>query len=105
MKEKIIKNDSISNVAPFRVVNIGNSQPINLFDYIRELEEVIGKDAKKNYLGMQDGDIYETHSNIDLLNALTGFIPNTTLREGISEFVSGINLIGFIKFYNFCQLI
>ena len=81
-----IKNDSISDVAPFRIVNIGNSHPINLFDYIKELEIVLGKEAKKNFLGMQDGDIHKTHSNIDLLEALTGFRPKTTLHEGISEF-------------------
>ena len=82
-----IKNDSISDVAPFRVVNIGNSQPINLFDYIKELERVLGKVAKKNLLGMQDGDIHKTHSNIDLLENLTGYRPKTTVREGIFQFV------------------
>tara|TARA_A100001015_G_scaffold146823_1_gene162742 strand:- start:463 stop:1374 length:912 start_codon:yes stop_codon:yes gene_type:complete len=82
-----IENDSISDVAPFRIVNIGNSHPINLFDYIEELETVLGKEAQKNFLDMQDGDIHITHSNIDLLRALTGFSPKTTLREGISEFV------------------
>jgi UDP-glucuronate 4-epimerase len=82
-----IKNDSISDIAPFRIVNIGNSQPINLLDYINELERVLGKVAFKNFLGMQDGDVYKTHSNIELLEALTGFRPKTTLHEGISEFV------------------
>ncbi|MDB2696992.1 GDP-mannose 4,6-dehydratase [Alphaproteobacteria bacterium] len=83
----IIKNDSISDVAPFRIVNIGNSQPINLLDYVRELEYVLGQVAKKKFLGMQDGDIHKTHSNINLLKALTGFEPKTNMREGISRFV------------------
>ena len=82
-----IKNDSISDIAPFRIVNIGNSQTINLIDYINELERVLGKVAHKNFLDMQDGDVYKTHSNIELLKALTGFRPKTTLHEGISEFV------------------
>ena len=82
-----IKNDSISDVAPFRIINIGNSLPVNLRDFINELEKVLGKEAKKNFLLMQDGDIYKTHSNIDLLKTLTGFQPKTTLYEGISEFV------------------
>jgi UDP-glucuronate 4-epimerase len=82
-----IKNDSISDIAPFRIVNIGNSQPINLLDYINKLERVLGKVALKIFLGMQDGDIHKTHSNIDLLEALTGFRPKITLHEGISEFV------------------
>tara|TARA_B110000027_G_scaffold134209_1_gene165603 strand:- start:4123 stop:5031 length:909 start_codon:yes stop_codon:yes gene_type:complete len=82
-----IKNDSISDVAPFRIVNIGNSQPINLIDYIKELEKILGKEAKKNFLSMQLGDIHKTHSNIDLLENLTGFRPKTTMHEGISKFV------------------
>ena len=86
-RKDIIKNDSISDVAPFRIVNIGNSQPINLLDYVKELENVLGKVAKKKFLGMQDGDIHKTHSNINLLKALTGFEPKTNLHEGISQFV------------------
>jgi UDP-glucuronate 4-epimerase len=86
-RKDIIKNDSISGVAPFRIVNIGNSRPINLLDYIKELEIILGRVAKKNFLGMQDGDMRETHSNIDLLEDLTGFRSKTNMHEGISEFV------------------
>ncbi|MDC1194777.1 GDP-mannose 4,6-dehydratase [Pseudomonadota bacterium] len=83
----VIKNDSISDVAPFRIINIGNSQPINLLDYITELEKILGKVASKNFLAMQDGDVFKTHSNIELLEVLIGFQPKTTLHQGISEFV------------------
>ena len=86
-RKDIIKNDNISDVAPFRIVNIGNSQPINLLDYVKELENVLGKVAKKNFLEMQDGDLHKTHSNTDLLKALTGFEPKTNIHEGISQFV------------------
>ena len=86
-RKEDIKNDSISDVAPFRIVNIGNSKPINLLDYIKELEKVLGKVARKNFLEMQDGDVYKTHGSIELLEALTEFRPKTTLHEGISEFV------------------
>ncbi len=86
-RKKLIENDSISDVAPFRIVNIGNSNPTNLIDYIFELEKVLQKKAKKNFLGMQEGDVPITHSNVDLLSALVGYIPNTSLSEGISEFV------------------
>ena len=86
-RKDIIKNDSISDVAPFRIVNIGNSQPINLLDYVKVLENVLGKVAQKKFLGMQDGDIHKTHSDIDLLKTLTGFEPKTNIHEGISEFV------------------
>ncbi|MDA9148565.1 NAD-dependent epimerase/dehydratase family protein [Alphaproteobacteria bacterium] len=85
--KKIIKSDSLSDVAPFRIVNIGNSSPIKLLDFIGELEKVLGINAKKNFLGMQDGDIYKTHSNITLLESLIGTQPQTTVREGITKFV------------------
>ena len=83
----IIENDNISAVAPFRVVNIGNSSPINLLDFIKELENVLGKKSKKNFLSMQNGDMHKTHSNINLLKALTGYEPKTKIYEGISQFV------------------
>ena len=85
-KEKI-ENDSLSEVAPFRIVNIGNSQPINLLYFIGELEKVLRVKAKKNFLDMQDGDIYKTHSNTTLLTNLIGFTPKTTVHEGITRFV------------------
>jgi UDP-glucuronate 4-epimerase len=86
-RKEIIQYDNISPVAPFRVVNIGNSHPINLLDFIKELENILGKDAKKNFLSMQDGDVEKTHSDINLLKDLTGFEPKTNIREGISYFV------------------
>ncbi len=86
-RKEIIKIDNISAVAPFRIVNIGNSKPINLLDFIKELENILGKEAKKVFLSMQDGDVYKTHSNINLLKAITGFEPKTNIREGIYQFV------------------
>ena len=86
-RKKSFKNDSLSDIAPFRIVNIGNACPINLLDFIEELESALGKNAKKNFIGMQEGDIHKTYSNIDLLKELTGFTPNTSLRQGVSEFV------------------
>ena len=50
-------------------------------------KNVLGKVGKKKFLGMQDGDIHKTHSNINLLKALTGFEPKTNMHEGISQFV------------------
>jgi len=87
-RKEIIKNDNISAVAPYRIVNIGNSNPINLLDFIKELENVLGKEAKKNFLRMQKGDIQKTHSNINLLKALTDFEIKTNLHEGIYQFVN-----------------
>ena len=86
-RKYVFKNDSISRSAPFRVVNIGSSQPVNLLDYVEQLEKILGIVAKKNFLGMQDGEIKETHSNVELLESLTGFQPKTTVYEGIFQFV------------------
>jgi len=86
-RKEIIQNDNISSVAPFRTVNIGSSNPINLLDFIKELEIVLGKYAKKNFLSMQYGDIEKTYSDTNLLRALTGFEPKTNIHEGISQFV------------------
>lgn len=87
LRKETFKNDSISDIAPFRIVNIGNSQAVKLIDFITELEFVLGKKAKKNFLEMQNGDVYKTHSNIELLEAITGFRPKTSLRDGITAFV------------------
>ena len=86
-RKEIIKNDNISTVAPFRVVNIGSSNPINLLDFIKELENILGKEAKKIFLSMQDGDVKKTHSDINLLRDLTGFEPKTNIHEGITQFI------------------
>ena len=86
-RKQTFKNDSISDIAPFRIVNIGNSQVVKLIDFISELENVLGKKAKKKFLEMQNGDVYKTLSNSELLEDLTGFRAKTCLREGISAFV------------------
>ena len=83
-----ISSVSSASSLTFRIVNIGNSHPINLLDFIDELEKVLGKKAKKNFLGMQDGDVNKTHSDIDLLQSLTAFKPKTTLSCGILKFVN-----------------
>ncbi len=82
-----ILNDSKSKVAPYRIVNIGNSNPINLIDYVRELEINLGISAKKKFVGMQKGDVKDTFSDVTLLKNLTNFIPNTPIKIGIKEFV------------------
>ena len=87
LRKKNIKCDSISDTAPYRIVNIGNSKPINLMDYVFELEKALGITAKKNFLGMQKGDVEETSSNTDLLFTLTGFKAKKSIKNGIIEFV------------------
>lgn len=85
--EDIEEGDSLSPVAPFRVVNIGNSQKIRLLDFIDALEDALGVKATRNYMGMQMGDVEATWANADLLHKLTGYAPQTDYREGIRAFV------------------
>lgn len=84
---EVSPNDSISPVAPFRIVNIGNSEPVRLLDFVDIIEEKLGKKAQRNYLGMQPGDVPATWANADLLRELTGYQPHTGIREGVSAFV------------------
>ena len=83
-----IAGDSLSPAAPFRVVNIGNSTKIRLLDFIDALEACLGKEARRNYMPMQTGDVPATWANADLLQALTGYTPQTEVPEGIAAFVA-----------------
>ncbi len=82
------EGDSLSSVAPFRIVNIGNSDKVRLLDYIDAVEEELGKPAIRNYMGMQTGDVPATWANTDLLQTLTGYSPQTDMREGVKRFVA-----------------
>ena len=78
---------TLSPVAPFRVVNIGNSSPVKLIHFIEVLEELLEVNAKKNFLPMQAGDVYATWANVDYLEFLIGNIPKTKIETGIARFV------------------
>lgn len=80
--------DSLSPVAPFRVVNIGNSEKVRLLDFIDEIENCLGKKAIRNYMPMQMGDVPATWADATLLKHLTGYAPQTNFSQGIAEFVS-----------------
>ena len=87
-KEKDIdENDSLSPVAPFRIVNIGNSKKVKLLDFVEAIEAYLGKKAIRNYMPMQKGDVSATWANIDLLKKLTGYRPKTEIKVGIKEFI------------------
>jgi UDP-glucuronate 4-epimerase len=81
------EGDSLSPVAPYRIVNIGNSQKIKLLDFIDSLEDCLGQKAERNYMDMQAGDVPATWADADLLKALTGYHPQTDFRDGIAKFV------------------
>tara|TARA_B110000305_G_C19457443_1_gene651880 strand:- start:1510 stop:2538 length:1029 start_codon:yes stop_codon:yes gene_type:complete len=80
--------DSISKIAPFRIVNIGSNNPVNLEYFIQIIEDELGIKAKKKYLPMQMGDIKETHASIELLENIVGKRKYTPLPDGISKFIS-----------------
>lgn len=82
------KNDSLSPVAPYRIVNIGNSKKIKLLDFIDTIELVLQKKSKRNYKPMQIGDVPMTWADVTLLQELTGFQPNTDYKKGIELFVN-----------------
>ena len=82
-----ISHDSLSPVAPYRIVNIGNSDKIKLLDFVEAIEECLGKKAQKNFMEMQAGDVPATWANAELLKKLTGYSPSTNFRDGISKFV------------------
>lgn len=86
-RQQNIKSDSISNVAPWRVVNIGSSNPINLIDFITLIEKELRTSAKKKLLPMQTGDVLETWACCKLLEDLTGFKPQTKINLGIKRFI------------------
>jgi UDP-glucuronate 4-epimerase len=79
--------DSLSPVAPYRIVNIGNSEKISLMDFIEEIEKALGKQAIRNYMPMQMGDVPATWADASLLQSLTGYSPQTDFRVGIARFV------------------
>jgi UDP-glucuronate 4-epimerase len=72
---------------PYKIYNIGNNQPVELMTYVETLEELIGKSANKELVGPQPGDVEMTYADIDDLKADIGYAPNTTLRDGLQQFV------------------
>ena len=80
-------DDSLSPVAPYRVVNIGNSTKVRLLDFIDAIELALGKSALRNYLPMQMGDVPATWADAQLLQTLTGYRPQTDFRQGVAQFI------------------
>jgi UDP-glucuronate 4-epimerase len=73
--------------APYRILNIGNNEPIKLAQFIAAIENATGRVAEKNMLPMQPGDVTRTFADIDRLSALTGFKPQTDIETGMQCFV------------------
>jgi len=73
--------------APYKVFNIGNGQPVNLLDFVQSLESALGIKAKKNFMPMQAGDVYQTFADIDDLFNVTGYKPKMSVEQGVNNFV------------------
>jgi UDP-glucuronate 4-epimerase len=82
-----IEGDTLSPVAPYRIVNIGRGQPVKLLDFIDAIERKLGKKAERNYLDMQPGDMRRTFADSSLLERLTGYRPSTSIETGVSALV------------------
>jgi len=79
--------DTLSHNAPFRVVNIGGGQPVELIRFVDTVEQAVGRPAVRRLLPMQQGDVPRTYADHRLLTALTGFAPAIPLEHGVGEFV------------------
>lgn len=82
------KPDPFSSNAPYRVYNIGNNNPVELMHLIHTLEKALGKEAIKEYLPMQDGDVPATYADVDDLIRDAGFKPETSIEDGVGRFVA-----------------
>ena len=89
------KDDSLSPIAPFRILNIGNTKKVFLLDFIKEIEKVLGKKAKRNYMPLQKGDVKQTLSNTNLFKKLTNYNPKTNFKTGIRNFLNW-----YLEYYN-----
>jgi UDP-glucuronate 4-epimerase len=86
--KKKFKNDSLSPVAPFRILNIGNTKKVYLLDFINTLEKELNKKIKRKYLPMQKGDVHSTLSDSSLLKRIIGYNPKTNYKIGIKKFIN-----------------
>lgn len=82
-----VEGDTLSPAAPWRVVNIGNSDTVRLLDFVEAIEAELGRDAIRRSMEMQPGDVPATWADASLLHALTGYRPQTPIREGVARFV------------------
>jgi UDP-glucuronate 4-epimerase len=79
--------DPGTSYAPFKIYNIGNNNPVELIDFINVIEKTLGKNAEKEFLDMQPGDVPATYADIDDLMQAVGFQPKTPIETGIARFV------------------
>lgn len=81
------KPDASTSNSPWRIFNIGNGNPTPLMDYISAIEKTLGKEAQKNFLPVQKGEVLETFSDTQSLENWTGIKPGTSVMQGVKNFV------------------
>jgi len=87
-------NEITDAKAPYRVLNVGNNDPITLRRFISAIENAVGRKAIENLLPMQAGDVMITYADIDPLSELCDFQPNTSIEDGIDKFVDWYRIQG-----------
>jgi len=83
------------SLAPYKLYNIGNGNPVNLMDFIEVIEKSLGKKAQKNFLPLQKGDVVSTWADTTALEKDTGYKPDTSIKEGVNKFVDW-----YLEYYN-----
>ncbi len=81
-----VADECLHGVA-YKLYNIGCSHPVQLMDFIHEIEQAVGREAEKIYLPMQPGDVYQTYADTSLLEKETGYKPSVSLHKGITQFM------------------
>lgn len=79
--------DPSSSYAPYKIYNIGNNSPVRLMEFVEAIENKLNKIAKKNYMDLQPGDVPETYANVDDLFRDIDFKPETTIQDGVNNFI------------------
>ncbi|MEE9208403.1 MAG: NAD-dependent epimerase [Gemmatimonadota bacterium] len=79
--------DPATSYAPYRIYNIGNGNPVELMRFIEAMEEALGREAVKNFLPLQPGDVLETSADVSDLKEAVGFRPDTPVQDGVRRFV------------------
>ena len=91
-----LKNKLTNQSELYSIYNIGNGNPVKLMDFIITMETALNKKAQKNFMEMQPGDVLKTFADVDALKKDFGYAPNTSLKDGIKEFVQWFNELLFI---------
>jgi UDP-glucuronate 4-epimerase len=82
-----LARDTLSPVAPSRIVNLGGGHPRELMDFIAAIEAALGKTARLDFQPMQQGDVVETYADVSLLRQLIGVVPQTSIEDGVARLV------------------